>query len=322
MLTLKEIKKSNIPFAELDEETKEYLYDTFKRYVVRKQIADTNKELTSLFMRRFGNNPREFARCFNEFNSRFVNANLIRELEYDEIHTDYLKSLSEDAFNYHLQRTGGSFERKIALMCFSMRPSERIANRVTFPVMVAYANMQTAVLEMANRKPTVSLETIFKDAAAMIREEFVQTNGYKINQSEIAEKREDYKALGKKAAPIWREMIEFYKKGLLDFEALEAAAFVRENFVFTSRELKYADGIFEECLRTAYNKVSEDRARAELDMEENPDTYIPADYDEVMSKRYAEEIYSDVMNKGIGSIFAKILADPIYAEKEPKKKGE
>ena len=85
MLTIKEAKK--IPFTELDAETKEYFYDIFKRYVVRKHIAERNKELSSLFSRRLRTtNPREYAGYFNELNSRFVNANLIRELDYDEIH--------------------------------------------------------------------------------------------------------------------------------------------------------------------------------------------------------------------------------------------
>ena len=215
MLTFKEIKKLKIPFEMLDEETKEYLYDCFKRYVVRKQIADTNKEMTSLFVSKFGNNPREFSRAFNEFNSRFVGVNLIKQLSYEEIHTDFLKNLDEDAFNRYLSRFGNIFERKIALMCFSMRPSERIANRVEFPVMVAYANMQTRALERARKNPYKSLESIFSEVASEVRKEFSQTNGYSMNNSKIAEKREDYKALGKRAAFIWKEMLAFYKNGLM-----------------------------------------------------------------------------------------------------------
>ena len=145
MLTIKEAKK--IPFEQLDDATKEFLYDLFKRYVVRKKIADTNKTLSSMFSRKFGPNPRDYARCFNDFNSCFVSSDLIRNLTYDEIHTNFLKKMTEDQFNSFLERTGNSFDRKIALMCFSGRPSERIANRVTFPVMLAYANMQELVIE-------------------------------------------------------------------------------------------------------------------------------------------------------------------------------
>lgn len=322
MLSFKEIKKANIPFEMLDDETKEYLYDTFKRYVVRKQIADTNKDLTSLFMSKFGNNPREFSKAFNEFNSRFVAADLIRQLTYDEIHTDYLKRLSEESFNNYLVRNGGSFERKIALMCFSMRPSERIANRVEFPVMVAYANMQTKVFEMARKYPQKSLSSIFAEVAKEVRNDFAKENGKTINSTKIAEKREDYKALGKKAAFLWKQMIEFYQKGLLDFEALEAGNFFRENFVFTKKAEQKFDKEVDVALMQASTKVSEDRFRAEIDMEEHPESYIPADYDEVMSRNYADEIYSDKMNKALGVLFKDFLNDSIFEEKAPKTKGE
>lgn len=320
MLTLKEMKK--IPYEELDEDSKEYLYQIFKRYVVRKQIADANKELTSLFVSRFGNNPREFSKAFNEFNSCFVGSNLIRNLHYDEIHTDYLKRLDEDAFNAYLERNGGSFDRKIALMCFSMRPSERIANRVEFPVMVAYANMQTLVFERARRSPNKPLYEIFAEAAKEIRAEFAKANGRTINSTKIAEKREDYKSLGKKAAVSWKQMLEFYQKGLLDFEALETANFYGENFVFTAKAQKYFDKMIQGALKTASDKVAEDRLRAEIDIEENLDTYVPADYDEVMSRGYADEIYSDQVNKALDVLFREYLKDPIFAEKEAKKRGE
>ena len=200
ILTIKEAKK--IPFTELDAEKKEYFYDIFKKYVVRKHIAERNKELSSLFSRRLRTtNPREYAGYFNELNSRFVNANLIRELDYDEIHTNYLRDMSEDRFNYHLERTGNTFERKIALICFSGRPSERIANRVDFPVLVAYANMQDMVFELAERYPKMDMSQIFQMAASSVRAQFLKTYGKKINQTTIASTRTDYKAPA--SSPEW-----------------------------------------------------------------------------------------------------------------------
>lgn len=324
MLTFKEIKSQKIPYESLDAETQEYVYDTFKRYVVRKQIADKNKELTALFASRYGHNPREYARCFNEFNSMFVHSNLIRELDYDEIHTDYLRNMSEDRFNYHLSRTGNSFDRKIALICFSMRPSERIANRVDFPVMLAYANMQTIVLEMARQSRKTPLGTIFEDAAKIVRSDFKAANGYRINDSVVQAERTDYKALGRKAAPVWRDMLEFYKKHLKDIRAIEAAAFVRENFVFTQKEVEEFDRIYKFAIGKAHDDLVADRQGAEEYMEANPDTYIPADYDEVFSRAYAEDLYSRVMDGPISSILDAFLEDPIFAPKEKteKKNGE
>ena len=171
MLTIKEAKK--LPFEQLDDETVTYFYELFKKYVVRKQIADKNKELTSLFVRRLHTtNPRDFAACFNEFNSCFVGSNLIRELDYDEIHTTFLKDMSEDRFNAHINARGNTFDRKIALMCFSLRPSERIPNRVDFPVMLAYANMQTKVLELAAKNPKMPLRQLFEQASKEIEDAF------------------------------------------------------------------------------------------------------------------------------------------------------
>lgn len=324
MLTFREIKSKKIPYFELDDETKEYVYDTFKRYVIRKKIADTNKELTFLFSKKFGPNPREYARCFNDFNSCFVNSNLIGYLDYDEVHTNFLRDMTEDRFNAYLARTGNSFDRKVALMCFSMRSSERIANRVEFPVMVAYANMQRLVLMMAKQNPKTPLSTIFRDAAKLVRTDFYTTYGKKINNTKIAEKREDYKALGKKAAPVWKDMLEFYIEHLKDLNALEAAAFVKENFVFTQDERLEFDRLIEEATGKAHKKLVEDRAEAERRMEEEPDTYIPADYDEVFSRRYAEELYSDELDRPNASVLVKLLEDPIFElkEKAPKKKDD
>lgn len=324
MLTFREIKSKQIPYFELDDETKEYVYDTFKRYVVRKKIADANKELTTLFVRKCGPNPREYARCFNDFNSCFVNANLIGYLNYDEIHTTYLRDMTEDRFNAYLSETGNSFDRKIALMCFSMRPSERIANRVEFPVMVAYANMQALVLAMAKENPKMPLSMIFKDAAKLVRTDFYTSQGRKINNSKIAQKREDYKALGKKAAPVWKDMIDFYINHLQDLDALEAAAFVKQNFVFTKDEMVEFDRLIQYATDKAHKKIVDERAEAERRMEEESDTYIPADYDEVFSRAYAEEIYSDELDAPLKSILVKYLEDPIFTpkEKDQKNKGE
>lgn len=318
MLTIKEARK--IPFAELDEETKEFIYDLFKKYVVRKKIADTNKTLTALFSKRFGQNPREYARCFNEFNSCFVSSDLIRCLTYDEIHTSFLKKMTEDQFNYFLERTGNSFDRKIALMCFSGRPSERIANRVSFPVMLAYANMQDIVVDNLTKDPRANLSRTFSDAARTVRTDFYKATGKKINETKVAKERTDYKAVGKKCAPIWKQMIEFYRTRLEDLEPLEAASFVRENFVFTTNEIKQFDEVSEKVLFEAAAEVESDRKFLNDFMEENPDDYIPADVDEAYSRLYVEEVYFSKLKPLMDSVFDRHLLDPIFFEAEAKKK--
>ncbi len=320
MLTIKEAKK--IPFAELDDETKEFFYDTFKRYVVRKHISDRNKELSSLFSRKLRTtNPREFANCFNELNSRFVNANLIRELDYDEIHTDYLRNMTEDRFNYALNQRGNTFERKIALICFSRRPSERIANRMDFPLLVAYADMQDLVFEFAEKYPNLALSQIFQMAANSVRANFIKNNGHKINDSKIAETRTDYKSLGKKCAPVWKQMLEFYMNGLENIDALEGANFVLENFVFTSQvKNEFLERIQPEIEKASLHLQS-DREFMQKQADEMPEYYDVSDYDEVMySKTYENDIFAGHLLEPIKSVFYRYLRDPIFEEKEKQEK--
>lgn len=320
MLTIKEAKK--IPFTELDAETQEYFYDIFRRYVVRKHIAERNKELSSLFSRRLRTtNPREFAGLFNEFNSRFVNANLIRELDYDEIHTNYLRNMSEDRFNYHLEHTGNSFERKIALICFSGRPSERIANRVELPVLIAYANMQDMVFELCEKYPKMDITQIFQMAASAVRANFMKTYGKKINQTQIASTRTDYKALGKKAAPVWKQMLEFYMKGLEDVRVLEASSFVLENFLFTDQAKREFMEAIEPAMEKGAEQLQSDREFMQQQADEMPDYYDVADYDEVMySRQYADDVYAGFMRGPMQAVFQKYLRDPIFEDKAPKEK--
>ncbi len=320
MLTIKEAKK--IPFEQLDDETKEFLYDLFKRYVVRKKISDTNKTLTSLFAKRLGQNPREYAKCFNEFNSRFVGSDLIRFLTYDEIHTSFLKKMTEEQFNYFLERTGNSFDRKIALMCFSGRPSERIANRVSFPVMLAYANMQDMVVEALEKDAKVSISRVIEESARQVRGEFKTTTGMKINDTEIAKTRTDYKSVGKKCAPIWKQMLEFYKKGVEKFEPFEAVNFVRENFVFTTRGINQFDAEIRAAILNASRSIEQSQLFMLDYMEEHPDDYIPADTDEVFSNEYITSTYFENLSPTMNSVFERYLLNPIYFEADVKKKEQ
>ena len=250
-----------------------------------------------------------------------MNANLIRELDYDEIHTNYLRDMSEDRFNYHLERTGNSFERKIALICFSGRPSERIANRVEFPVLVAYANMQDMVFDLAEKYPKMDISQIFQMAASAVRANFMKTYGKKINQTTIADVRTDYKALGKKAAPVWKQMLEFYMNGLKDIRVLEASSFVLENFLFTDQAKNEFMEKIEPAMQKGAEQLQADREFMQAQADEMPDYYDVADYDEVMySKYYADEVYAGFMLEPMQSVFHKYLRDPIFEDKAPKEK--
>lgn len=324
MLTLKEAKK--IPYEQLDRETQEYVYGLFNLYNVRKQIAENNKALSKRFGTYLGTiDPREYSRCFNTFNSAFIGCDLIKELEYDEIHTSYLRDMSEDRFNAHLNSYYNSFERKMALICFSTRQSERIANRVDLPVMVAYANMQFKVLEALKANPKGgSLSTIITDAADDVRREFYETHGYKLNQSEVAETRTDYKSVGKKAAPIWKSMLECYKQLLRDYRSIEAADFIFKSFVFTEHDKRAFMSIYDTMMNQASRRLEMDRQNAKNMAELFPGYYNQADYDEAFGRGHAEEVFSEYIESGMDMLLDKYLTDPIYEEKpkEKKQKGE
>jgi hypothetical protein len=221
-----------------------------------------------------------------------------------------------------LQRTGNSFDRKVALMCFSMRPSERIANRVTFPVMLAYANMQDLVIEKMQSDPKMNLNRVFAESAKQVRTDFFRATGKKINDTDIASERTDYKSLGKKCAPIWKQMLEFYKAGLENVEPLEAANFVRENFIFTTKGRTQFDEIIGNAILDASKEVENNQQFFTQFMEDNPDDYIPADVDEAVSKKYIEEIYFSKLQAPLESVFDRHLLDPIYLEAGAKKKEQ
>ncbi len=319
MLTIKEIKSKKTPYNQLDNETKDHLYDLFRRYVVRKQISDTNKELTSLFKQRYGLNPRAFSMSFSEFNSAFVNASLIRELSYDEIHTTYLSKMSEDQFNYHLNQKGNPFERKIALICFSMRPSERIANRLDFPVMVAYADMQTKVLEKAKKHPNKPLNEIFIQTSREIHSEYLKQHGEPINKSKIAETRTDYKSLGKKCAPVWNEMLQSYQAAVDECDPRYVSEYVRTVFAFTDRQLTAYDEKINPLKSKAASELYQDKLWAEQQMEEHPSTYIPADCDEMFSTAHELEVYKSILSDPLKAVLGDYLKDPIFVQEEKKK---
>ena len=318
MIPTKEAKK--IPFESFDDESKQYYYDLFKSYVVRKQIADTNKELISLFASKMKtNNPREYAKGFNSFNSYFANANLISKLSYDEINTSFLRKMTEDQFNYYLKRTGNDFYRKLALICYSTRPSERIANRLNFEAMQAYADMQYYVLNQL--RDNLSLDSMLKNAASKTRKEFQQKHSYDYSQTPIAEKRTDYKSLAKKMSPIWKSMLNYYVKELTKINPNEASQFVLENFVFSAADRDFYLKTLENIPALANSEIEKQREIAVNNLENMPDYYNVGDYDEVFSKKFEEEMFEFAANSAVLSIFYKYLDDPIFKLENAKEKA-
>ncbi len=312
MLSIQEAK--NIPYEELDAETENYIYELFKAYVVRKQIADANKELSGIYSTtQKTSNPREFAQYFNQFNNAFVKANLINELHYDEIHTDMLKGMSEEKFSWYVTADYNSFERAIALICYSGRPSERIANRVSFPVMVAYANMQEELKNILKQSPKVDLYRAINDAAAVARLQFEVENGYKINDSVVYPERTDYKSIGKKAAPIWKSMLECYKRRLHDYDTMEVADFVYQNFIFTNKDRKKFNTIYKRAMSTAVHDLDIRRAASDVEVLKNADEGACAGE---LTQEAIKQIFQEIIEKNMETLFNEMLNDELFAEKK------
>lgn len=158
---------SKIKYNELSYEDQKSLYYQFQRYAVRKEIADQNILLSSIFK-----STGDYSACFNAFNSAFIgNNNLIDLLADGEL--DNLPYLSNSEFESKL--LSSRFERQLALICYSLRNNERIPNRVDYPVLISYANMQNRVLNYKRQGYTLG-DSIYR-AGEETREEFLNKYG-------------------------------------------------------------------------------------------------------------------------------------------------
>ena len=158
---------SKTNFADLSFEDQKSLYYQFQRYAVRREIAEQNMELSSIFKK-----VGDYSECFNAFNSAFIgNGNMIDLLNDGEL--DALPNLSNASFESKL--ANATFERQMALICYSLRNNERIPNRVDYPTLIAYANMQNRVLD--NYRNGMGIFKAIDVAGRETREEFVSKHG-------------------------------------------------------------------------------------------------------------------------------------------------
>ncbi len=320
MIPIKEAKK--IPFEELDQESQDYYFRLFKRYAVRKQIADTNKELSSMFAKKLKTtNARSFSNCFNDFNSFFANYNLIRDLNQSEISGTFLREMSEAEFNAYLSQSGNSFVRKLGLICHSDRPSERIPNRLDFPAMQAYANMQTLVLENAKIYPNSNLAYIFDKSANQMRMDFSRRNGYPLNQSQIAVERTDYKSLGKKCAPIWKSMLEYYMRQTENSRQIDILSFISQNFVFTNLVSERYFSALDKADADALKIINFEREYSTEKARRFPEYFSEEQLAYVLSDATADQILNYTLSFATKGVFLYYLSDPIFAPKQEKTKS-
>ena len=133
---------SQLGYANVDFETQKSIFYQFQRYAVRRSIALNNANLSNIFRVQ-----KEVTDYYKAFNSAFIgNYNLSSLLHDGELGN--LQNLTNEEFEELLNNS--NFERQIALICFSLRNKERIPNRVDYPVLIAYANMQERVLKYYN----------------------------------------------------------------------------------------------------------------------------------------------------------------------------
>lgn len=158
---------SKTEFSKLSFDDQKSLYYQFQRYAVRKEIADNNALLSSIFKK-----VGDYSSYFNAFNSAFIGNHNMIDLLYDG-ELDSLPYMSNASFESKL--SNAKFERQIALICYSLRNNERIPNRVDFPVLIAYANMQNRVLKYYRQGVRV-IDAIDR-AGQETREEFLNKYG-------------------------------------------------------------------------------------------------------------------------------------------------
>ena len=203
MININDIVKKE--FIDLSKEEREFVHKLFLKYYVRREIAEQNKQLSKIFSMQ-NNSSQSIATFFNFFNSSFLNCNLISCLSEQEASTYYLTNLPNDEFNW-LVNNAASFNRQMALVCFSMRDHERIPNRVDLKTMIAYANMQNLAIKNIESGAYTSIYDAITNAAQTIRHEFKQKYGHSLNDNRAKEACENYKAPGKKVSTIFSKML-------------------------------------------------------------------------------------------------------------------
>ena len=92
-----------------------------------------------------------------------------------------------------------------------------------------------------------------------------------------------------------------------------------ENFIFTEADRNRFDAIYDNAIREATMFIDKAKFDAERRAEDYSEFYNLADYDEVFTVEFAEEIYSSLIEKNMDSIFQMFLSDEIFVD---KKKGE
>lgn len=299
MININDIVKKE--FIDLSKEEREFVHKLFLKHYVRREIAEQNKKLSKIFSMQ-NNSSQSIATFFNYFNSAFLNCNLISCLSEQEASTYYLANLSNDEFN-HLVNSTTSFNRQMALVCFSLREHERIPNRVDLKTMIAYANMQNLAIKNIESGTYKSIYDAITNAAQTIRHEFKQKYGHSLNDNRAKETCENYKAPGKKISSVFIKMLSQLQKEIELMPQNEAQKLIETLFSPTDasmQNLKKAVAIApikaeQEVIRArAIQEELAIKSRKNGNVEFNDYCDI-SDYDEAFSYSFEQQCFKEEM---------------------------
>lgn len=284
-------------FDEYSSTEQEEIIFSLKKYLVRKQISDSNKELREYFARIGSDSYAEnIAYGFSLFNSYFVGVDLYHfKRNYEDMKEYEYFSMSEK------DQQISDFNYEMAKICYSRQSGASIPNYVTLPVMVAYANMQDEVLNMLKQKK-YKLSSVLDVAATNARDEYFNKYGESINESQVLEKEEAHKFAGKTNAKKWISFLNFLKNMTSDSESFVVKKYLELDLFLTNKKQSDYQSKLSEATTNAVKFVENQKKDANksylLSNEESANMYFneyanPADYDEIYSPEYEYEVKED-----------------------------
>lgn len=280
-------------FSEYSAEEQEMIRFSLKKFLVRNQISEQNKELRDHFSKK-SSNYDAVAYNFNNFNSCFMGVDLYSLMNsYDDLDEYTYFSRPEN------ERKMFEFNYDIARAIFSKKAGERIPNRVTLPIMVAYADMQSKVLAlMVGNKYDV--DEIIEWSAREVRKEYQEKYGKPLNDSEIQPLEEAHKFNTKSNCKKWVSYLKALKSELSTKTVAEMKEILEKNLFLTelererlARNVKNASEKAKQIVKDQQNSFKEKSLIYGEDGGFEFNEYAnPADYDEIFSAEYIDDMCS------------------------------
>ena len=310
-------------FSEYTPEEQEKIILTLQKYLVRKQISETNKELREIFGSMGSDYTESVARCFTKFNSYFMGTDL-----YSFI--DKYEGMSESSYFYKSdeERMMDKFTYDIACSCLSKAPGERIPNRVILPIMVAYADMQKNVLSLLYTKK-YRFSDILETVSTEIRDKYYEKYGKELNQSVIQPIEEAHKFNTKSNCKKWSSFLIELKKRISSMEISDIKELLEEMLYFTQTdrarletriELAHKKAIDQvKSQRESVSKMSLSNGEDDINLQFNEYANL-ADYDEYFSSDYESEMVDYYQKKDICDDID-ILLDEFMKKVQKNKSG-